>query len=150
MRYGVGGLVVGLLLGVGLGLWRPWQADSQPPRPVVVALITRSDIYSPHLPSALRTALAKNPLLRIVDPYLIIEAIRSRPDEPEMTRNRQIGQQFGARFLIVGNLNIEGTNKSTTIKILEVDSGALLWTKTVPEEAAIATQAAEEIQRHLL
>jgi hypothetical protein len=125
MRQWILALVVGLLIGLGLGVGLSflWFAQTRPT--IAVALIPDDAQF--------RAQLTKNSRIKVVAPELVAEGLEFRKTEPELTRKRKTCQDLGVNVMVVIDTRVntvEGKSLCTgSVKVIEVDSGALRWSK---------------------
>ena len=125
MRQWILALVVGLLIGLGLGVGLSFLWFAHPRPTITVALIPEDAQF--------RAQLTKNPRIKVVASELIADGLEIRKAEPELTRKRKACQDLGVNVMVVIDARfntVEGKSVCTgSVKVIEVDSGALRWSK---------------------
>jgi TolB-like protein/DNA-binding winged helix-turn-helix (wHTH) protein/Tfp pilus assembly protein PilF len=129
-RWQVAGAAALLLLAVAAWLAAPWSARAPAPSLSIVVMPVRAntgDVHTDYIADALTEEITVD-LSRIPDSFVIgrgtAEHYRTRRIDP-----REAGRELGVRYVLEGKLDRLGPDVWLTMQLLDVESGAALWTE---------------------
>ncbi|MFM5931927.1 MAG: winged helix-turn-helix domain-containing protein [Novosphingobium sp.] len=141
---GAGGLVA---LGAGLTAWKAGLFSPPPTGPRTVAVLpfrnlsgdAAQDYFSEGLSEQIRTALARNPNLRVLATASIDAAMKGNP------QTLAVAQKLSAAYLLDGSVRRSGEQVRITARLTEAASGTVAWTDQIERKVADIFALQDEI-----